>query len=115
MKFKELNERVILWAQEKGILEKATSLTQINKTFEEVEETKDALFAKVNRLDYFTNSKGHICNTESEIIDGFGDILVTILIGCKMQDIDPLHALETALFVIESRTGKMKNGTFVKD
>ena len=52
---------------------------------------------------------------KDEIKDGFGGILVTILIGCKMQGLNPLDCLETALNVIEKRTGKMINGQFVKD
>jgi len=114
-KFNELNHRVINWADEKGILDKATPLSQMNKTIEEVEETRDALLAQFNNLYYYTNSKGDESCTEDEILDGFGDILVTILIGCKLQDIDPLIALEEALNIIEARTGKMINGKFVKD
>lgn len=114
-RFKGLNDRVITWANAKGILEKATSLAQIGKTEEEVEETKEALTAKSKNLAYYENSKGVICDTEEEIADGFGDILVTVLIGCKLQGLDPMDCLETALNVIEKRTGKMEGGTFVKD
>src|SRR5690606_16399414 len=65
-RFENLNDSVIIWAGEKGILDKATPLAQIDKTIEEVEETKAAIIA----------------NDKPEIIDGFGDILVTVLIGC---------------------------------
>jgi len=115
MEFKTLNERVVKWADTKGILEKATPLAQIGKTFEEVEETKEALYAQNNSLDFYYNSKGFRKKTEDEIVDGFGDILVTVLIGCELQNIDPLKALELALIEIEVRTGKMVSGVFVKD
>ena len=114
-KFTELNTRVIKWADDKGILEKATPLNQIGKTIEEVEETRDALLAQANELNFYYNSKGKLKNTNNEILDGFGDVLVTVLIGCKLQEINPLHALELALNIIEKRTGKMINGTFVKN
>ena len=113
--FKQLNERVITWANNKGILSKATPLAQINKTLEEVEETKEALFAQANNLEYYQNYKNVLKNTEEEILDGFGDQLVTILIGCKLQEINPLIALEKALDIIEKRKGKMVDGTFVKE
>ena len=113
-KFKELNKRVINWALEKGIFDKATSLDQIEKTIEEVLETKDALFADHQCYDTY-NKNGKFYNTKDEIKDGFGDILVTVLIGCAMQDLNPLDCLETALNVIEKRNGKMINGKFVKD
>jgi hypothetical protein len=113
-KFKELNERVIKWATEKEIFKKATPLDQIEKTLEEVNETKTALFAEYQGLDeYFIGNREY--NTKHEINDGFGDILVTVLIGCKMQGLNPLECLEDALNVIEKRTGKMINGKFVKD
>ena len=115
MDFEKLNNRVIAWANEKGILEKATPLAQINKTLEEVEETKEALFAQYNGLDHYKNTKYNANSTLSEIEDGFGNILVTVLIGCKLQELDPLECLETALNFIEKRTGKMINGTFLKD
>jgi len=114
-KFNSLNHRVIKWASSKGILDNATPLTQMGKTIEEVEETRDALLAQSNGMNRYVNSKEELKDTEEEILDGFGDILVTILIGCKLQNIDPLDALQEALDIIEARTGKMVNGKFVKD
>lgn len=113
--FKELNELVIQWANDKGILDKANPLTQLTKTEEEVAETREALFANQNNLDFYYNSKGTLKNTQEEIKDGFGDILVTILIGCKLSGLDPLDCLETAYNVIKNRKGKMIKGSFVKD
>ena len=113
--FRELEDRVYAWADSKGILEKATPLAQIDKTLEEVFETKEALFAQDNYLENYRNSKGKGVKTQEEILDGFGDILVTVLIGCKLQHIEPLDALAKALDIIEKRKGSMVNGKFVKD
>lgn len=113
--FKKLNKRVVKWAKEKGILEKATPLAQIDKTLEEVMETREAIFAKQNEMISYTNSKGVLKSTNEEIKDGFGDQLVTILIGCKLQGLNPLKCLEESLDIIEKRTGKMVDGKFVKD
>lgn len=113
--FKNLNDRVIKWANEKGILKKATPLTQIKKTIEEVEETHLAIMQQQIGVDTYTTQKGNLAFVDDEIKDGFGDVLVTVLIGCYMQDLNPLDCLETALNVIEKRTGKMINGTFEKD
>jgi NTP pyrophosphatase (non-canonical NTP hydrolase) len=99
MKFEELEALVIQWAEEKGILDKSTSLLQCAKTQEELTETISAL----RRNDY------------PEVVDGYGDLLVTIIIGCALSNIDPVHCLETAYNVIKSRTGKMVDGVFVKD
>lgn len=114
MTFNKLNKRVINWASEKGILKNATPLTQIEKTEEEVAETKLAIFADFQGLEEYHNSK-ELKDTKEEIKDGIGDTLVTLLIQCKMQNLNPLDCLETALNVIEKRTGKMLDGKFVKD
>ncbi|MFK7947825.1 MAG: nucleotide pyrophosphohydrolase [Saprospiraceae bacterium] len=115
MKFKELNERVLQWADDKGILDKGTPLAQQSKTEEEVAELREALFAQCNDLEYFKNSKGVVCDTSEEVTDAIGDTLITILIQCKMQNLNPLNCLESALEVIEKRTGKMIDNVFVKD
>jgi NTP pyrophosphatase (non-canonical NTP hydrolase) len=113
--FKELNERVVTWESDKGILEKATPLTQHSKPQEEVNELYEALFAQQNDLIYFTNSKGSCKNTQEEIKDAIGDTLVTLLIQCRLQNLNPLDCLESALNVIEKRKGKMVGGVFLKD
>ena len=113
--FERLNERVIKWANDKGILEKATPLAQLDKTIEEVLELREALIAQNNGLKYYINSKGVRVNTREQVIDGIGDIDVTMKIQAKMQNLDSLVCLESVLDIIELRNGKMINGTFVKD
>lgn len=114
-RFEDLNKRVIIWAKEKGILEKATPLAQINKTLEEVNETLEAIKHQHEGTDTYINPKGKLCVTEEEIEDGIGDTLVTLIIQCEMQGLEALKCLEGALNIIEKRTGKMVNGQFVKD
>ena len=92
-------ELVEQWAEEKGILSKATPLTQAIKTQEEVNELYRAILDE-NR---------------DEIKDAIGDIMVTLIIQCKMQGMDLQDCLESAYNVIKNRTGKMVGGIFVKD
>ena len=87
------------WAEEKGILDKATPMAQALKTLEETTE----LCTAVNN------------NDRPEIIDAIGDIMVTLIIQAKMQDLSLEKCLESAYNVISKRTGKMINGQFVKD
>ena len=87
------------WAEEKGILSNATPLTQAMKTQEEVNELYRAI------LD----------DNRDEIKDAIGDIMVTLIIQCKMQGMDLQDCLESAYNVIKNRTGKMVGGIFVKD
>ena len=113
--YKELEQKVIEWAKEKGILEKATPIAQCDKTFEEVEELAEALEAQRMNLFEFINSKQKVVNTKFEIQDALGDILVTIIIQAEMQGLKLEDCLQSAYDVISKRTGKMLNGQFVKD
>lgn len=99
MKIEQLQPLIIQWAKDKGILDKATPIKQALKTAEEVLELQNAI------LD----------NNREEIIDALGDILVTIIIGAEMQGLTLDECLESVYNVISKRTGKMINGTFVKD
>lgn len=103
------------WAHNKGIFGAATPQSQINKTLEEVLETQMAVMAQQMGMSQFVNAKGKTVDTRVEIEDGIGDVLVTLIIQCEMQGIDPLEALEGAYSVISRRTGKMVGGVFVKD
>lgn len=97
--YNELQPLVIAWAEQKGILANGTPLAQCQKTFEEVEELELAI------LD----------SDKAETIDALGDILVTIIIQAELQGLNLVECLESAYNVISKRTGKMVDGTFVKD
>ncbi len=113
--YAELEPLVLQWAKEKGILDKATPLAQALKTKEEVEELIEAVTAQQQGLFEFKNKKGKIVNTEEEIKDAFGDILVTIIIGAELQGLKLEDCLQSAYDVIKKRTGQMIDGQFVKD
>lgn len=97
--FETLKKRVEKWAKEKGILDKATIITQSEKTVEEALELKKAA------------SEGDI----EAYQDALGDTFVTLIIGAKLANIDLLQCLSEVLYVIEKRTGKMIDGKFEKD
>jgi len=115
MNYQELELKVIEWAGDKGILAKATPRAQASKTNEEVNELLEAVYAQSVKLETFINSKGKKVNTQEEIKDALGDILVTIIIGAELQGLSLMDCLESAYNVISKRTGKMINGQFVKD
>ena len=115
MEFKELEEKVIIWAKEKGILEKGNPLAQAEKTLEEANELFEACEAQSIDSFEFINSKGVKVNTKDEIEDGIGDALVTLIIQSEMQAVKIENCLEKAYNVIAKRKGKMIDGQFVKD
>jgi NTP pyrophosphatase (non-canonical NTP hydrolase) len=95
----ELEACVETWAEEKGIFDKGTPMAQSIKTLEECVELVEA----INK------------NDKSEIIDAMGDIMVTLIIQAKMQNVTLEACLNSAYKVISNRTGKMIDGQFVKD
>lgn len=113
--YRELENLVIQWAKDKGILDKATPLAQANKTLEEVNELIEACTAQANGEEMFVNDKNQLKNTSGEIADALADILVTIIIGAKLQGLDLVNCLSDVYDIISKRTGKMIDGQFKKD
>ena len=121
MEYEELSQLVIEWGESKGILDSSTPLRQLDKTQEELDETREAL-KKLNDFDYqqdLMEWQGMpTLNREdilAEVKDGIGDMLVTIVLLAKMVDLDTTDCLNAAYDVIKQRTGKMVDGQFVKD
>jgi NTP pyrophosphatase (non-canonical NTP hydrolase) len=94
-----MKNKILEWAKEKGILEKATPKDQMLKTVEEVGELADAIGK----------------NDKEEIKDAIGDIAVTIMIQAELNGLDYDECVKSAYEVIAKRNGKMVNGIFVKD
>lgn len=121
MKYEELSDSVIKWGVDKGIFDASTPLRQLDKTQEELDETRDAL-EKLNNLDYQLSLMEDMdIPTETkkealaEVKDGIGDMLVTIILLAEMVEMNSVDCLQAAYDVIKKRTGKMVDGQFVKD
>ena len=125
MNYEELSTLVLQWGEDKGIFAKSTPLRQLDKTQEELDETREALeklessaqqdlqleFDFIDELDYPSTE----IEALEEAKDGIGDMLVTVILLAKMLNMDSVDCLQSAYNVIKKRTGKMVNGQFVKD
>ena len=87
------------WAEEKGIYAKGDPKTQYIKLMEEAGEVGRAILKQ----------------DKPEIKDGIGDMVVVLTNLAELCDMTIEECVESAYDVISKRTGKMKNGTFVKD
>jgi len=94
----ELAQKVLEWAGNKGILEKATPSSQFEKTMEEVGELARYL----------------IEDNQAEVEDAIGDIIVTLIILAELRGTSVQDCLQGAYDVIAKRKGSMINGVFVK-
>lgn len=113
MKFKELQTKVIDWAEKRDIFSKATPLKQLDKTMEEYLETRDEVVKYLN-LDY-DDEGPHVEDILKDIKDGIGDQVVTLIILSKMFDFTIEECLGFAYDEIKDRKGEMVDGIFVKE
>lgn len=87
------------WARDKGILDKGDAKTQFVKLLEEVGELSHGIL-KQDRL---------------EIEDAIGDCVVVLTNLAYLCNTSIESCIEGAYSEISGRTGRMVNGTFVKD
>ena len=87
------------WAATRGLYDKGDPNTQYVKLQEECGELAKAMLQ----------------DDKPEIVDAIGDIVVVLTNLAHLQGYDIEHCIDEAYKVIAARTGKMINGTFVKD
>ena len=106
-------ERAQKWGANKGITGlngTGTIERQSDKLAEECEETR----AGLNRLQD-AKTTVETWDALDEIKDGLGDMMVVMILICEMTGLDLGDCLNSALKIIEARTGRMIDGQFVKD
>ena len=115
----ELIEKTRQWFHDKGIIANSTPLKQLNKSQEELTETRDAVVKLEHFNSEFYESLGKIgnmrYNLHEEIKDGIGDTVVTLIGVCEMYGFTLEECLQMAYDTISKRSGKMENGIFIKD
>jgi NTP pyrophosphatase (non-canonical NTP hydrolase) len=92
-------DEIRTWADNRGIYDKGDSKTQYIKLMEECGELAKALLTKDN----------------PEVIDAIGDMVVVLTNLAKLEGYNIESCIQSAYDVINSRQGKMINGTFVKN
>ena len=98
--YADLEMHIVRWAEARRIVPNSTPQTQLMKTVSELGELADAT----------------IKNDWDGIVDGVGDVLVTLIIYCALQDISLTACLEVAYEQIKDRKGTLlPNGVFVKE
>lgn len=97
--YRELEMKVIQWAEARRIIPNATPVSQLLKAVSEM---------------------GELCNAEGKcdmdaIKDAVGDVVVCLINYCALRDIDLVQCLSGAYDEIKDRKGTlMPDGTFVK-
>ena len=87
------------WADERGLYDKGDTKTQYLKLMEEAGELGRAILK----------------DDEVEFVDAIGDMVVVLTNLAHLGNVSIEQCIDEAYRVISKRTGKMQNGTFVKD
>ncbi len=99
MSYQKIENLVIMWGEARGIVQNSNNMAQAIKTLEEVTELLEAIH------------KGD----RAAQIDAYGDILVTLIIGCATADLNLVTCLESAYNQIKDRKGHLDaQGVFHK-
>ena len=100
MSYADIEIKVIQWGEARGIVQNSTPLAQAIKTREELDELYLALDA----------------NDKAALADAYGDILVTLVMGCACADLDLVECFKGAYEEIKDRKGYLgADGIFVKE
>lgn len=95
----ELEILVASWAKDRGLIKRENSSRQMLKVIEELGELAGSM-AK---------------NNQDGIVDGLGDVLVTIIILSYQLGLSPAECLQVAYDEIKNRKGNTVNGVFIKN
>ena len=100
MSYSMIEMKVIRWGEDRKIVQHSNPMAQARKTQEELHELFDAIVA----------------NDREAMIDAYGDILVTLVMGCATADLDLVTCFNHAYEQIKDRKGHLSpEGIFIKE
>jgi NTP pyrophosphatase (non-canonical NTP hydrolase) len=100
MSYAQIEMQVIQWGEARGIVQNSNPMAQAWKTREELHELLDAIAS----------------NDREAMIDAYGDILVTLVMGCATADLDLVTCFNHAYEQIKDRKGYLSpEGIFIKE
>lgn len=100
MSYSEIEMKVVQWGEKRGIVQNSNPMAQARKTQEELNELFEAIHS----------------NDRAAMADAYGDILVTLVMGCACADLDLITCFDGAYNEIKNRKGFLnKDGIFVKE
>jgi NTP pyrophosphatase (non-canonical NTP hydrolase) len=93
-------DAVEAWAYDRKIIQNSTATVQLMKTVTELGELADA----------------QLKDDTAGIVDGLGDVMVTLIIYARLKGLQLDRCLESAYYTIKDRKGTLTpEGIFVKE
>lgn len=118
--YRDLELKVIRWAEDRKIIPNGTIHGQASKTSEETAELVEAA-AVLSFIDSLPPEdakrlEGQRMVWMGKYRDAVGDVVVTLINGCALADVDLVDCLALAYEEIKDRRGTLlANGVFVKE
>jgi hypothetical protein len=132
--FEYLTNEIIMWGRDRKIVGNSNSDAQSSKTLEEVEELRthaaqlkflrevvSPLILRLNLDGHAMNALGDLFNKIeadllSKLVDDYGDIFVTLVMGAENEGIDIRSSIAAAYNEIKDRKGTLgTDGKFHKE
>jgi NTP pyrophosphatase (non-canonical NTP hydrolase) len=100
MSYADYEMKIIQWGEKRQIVQNSTPEAQATKTQEELNELIEAIKS----------------GDRAAMADAYGDILVTLVMGCACADLDLVECFKGAYEEIKDRKGYLgADGIFVKE
>jgi NTP pyrophosphatase (non-canonical NTP hydrolase) len=120
MDYRDLELKVIYWASARKIIPNGTLAGQAGKTAEEASELVEAAAALTFIDSLPPELREELTEQRAQVLakykDAVGDIVVTLINGCALADVDLVQCLALAYDEIKDRKGTLlPNGVFVKE
>lgn len=118
--FRNLELAVIRWAEARKIIPNGTIAGQASKTAEEASELVEAAAALTFIDSLPAELQAELAEQRKQVLakyrDAVGDVVVTLINGCALADVDMVSCLALAYAEIKDRRGTLlPNGVFVKE
>ena len=123
--YRDIEMKVIEWAQARKIIPRSTPVAQARKTAEESAELLEAATALKVCADLSSRfpglpSQAAFIEYQSAWVDKYkdaaGDVVVTLVNGCALADVDLIDCFSGSYQEIKGRRGELRaDGVFVKE
>lgn len=112
-------ENIVNWNEERGLIQNGFNhKKEVSFIIEELLESTgahDSVSAREEAQMYAEKIVGSSSPTDEEVVDAFADIIVFATGAIAKKGYDPTKVMEEVCKEINSRTGKLVDGKFVKD
>ena len=116
MTYRDVEMKVLQWGEARRIIPRSNSKAQAIKTLEEAGELLEAAaMLQVLRVTGYKDTP-LFTETKEKYKDAVGDVVVTLIMGAALEDVDVVDCLRQAYDEIKDRKGELlPSGIFKKE